>query len=123
MKTSTTASTSTIARSRNDFCCSSIGAAVLHADRRRQVQVGDRLLHGGDAGAQIDAFEARGHLDVALQVLAPDFGLAGQLLDRRQRAERGGPPGRADEQRVADRFERRRASTRESARGACRGGR
>ena len=79
MNTSTIASTSTNTRSWNDFCCSSILAAVLHADAGRQVQVGDGLLHLGHAVAQVHAFEARGHLHVALQVLAADFGLAGDL--------------------------------------------
>ena len=35
-----------------------VRAAVLDANRRRQLQVGDRLLHRRDAGAQVDALRA-----------------------------------------------------------------
>ena len=56
------------------------------------MQVGDGALHGPDARAQIKAFEPGGHRHVALQVLTSHFGLAGNLLDCRERAERTGPP-------------------------------
>ena len=58
--------------------------AVFDADRRRHLEVGDGALGGGDAGAKVDAFEPRGHGDVSLQVLAPDFVLPRDLLDRGQ---------------------------------------
>ena len=83
-----------------------VGAAVLDADRGRQLQVGDGLLHRRDAGAHVDALEPRGHFDEALQVLAEDFGLPGLLVDRR-RASRAWPSSvRAHEHRVAHRLER-----------------
>ena len=78
------------------------GAAVLDANRRRQVKVGDRALDGGDAGAEVDPLEPRRDRDVALQVFAADFSLAGNFLDRGERAERTGPAGSADQQRVLD---------------------
>ena len=81
-------------------------AAVLHADAGRHVQVGDGLLHLGHAVAQVHVLEARGHLHVALQVLAADFGLAGDLGQRCERADGGGLPGSADQQRVADGVQR-----------------
>ena len=71
-----------------------VGAAVLHANRRRQLQIVDRLLHGRHARPQVDAFQPRRHFDVALQVLAQDFGLAGQLVDRRP-ASRASPSRRS----------------------------
>ena len=71
------------------------------------MQVGDRLLHRGDAGAEVDAFEPRRDGDVALQVLAAHLGLARHVLDRRQRAERAGAARRADQQRALDRVDRR----------------
>ena len=113
-KIRTTASTSTSARSRNDFCCSSVGAAVLHADRRRQLQIGDRLLHRRDAGAQVDAFQPRRHFDLALQILAAHFGLARQLVDRGQRTQRGRSPGRVHQHRVLHGLERRAIGRREA---------
>ena len=100
-----------------------IGAAVFDADGRRQLQIGDGLLHGGDAGPHIDAFEACRHLDQPLKVLAANLDLARQLVDRRQRAERGGRARRADEHRVAHRLERRRAPMQESEHAADMAGR
>jgi hypothetical protein len=40
-----------------------------------------RFLHCGNTRAQIQPFQARGHFDVALQILAQNFGLTGQLGD------------------------------------------
>ena len=82
-------------------------AAVLDADRRRQIQAGDRSLGRCHAGAEVDPFEPRRHGDVPLQILAPHLGLAWDFFHRRQRAERPGPPGRAHEQRVLDGVHRR----------------
>ena len=62
-----------------------IRAAVLHANGRRQLQIGDGFLHRRDAGAEIHAFQPRGHFDLALQILAAHFGLARKLFDRGQR--------------------------------------
>ena len=62
-------------------------AAVLHANAGRDVQVGDRLLNFRHAVSQIDVLEARGHLHVALQILADDFGLSRDLGHRGQRAD------------------------------------
>ena len=56
-----------------------VGAAVLDANRRRQLQVGDGFLHGRDAGAQVHAFQARRHFHIALQIVAKNLGLAGQF--------------------------------------------
>ncbi len=57
-----------------------VSAAVDHANRRRHVQVAHRLLHRLHAFAEADAFEAAGDGDVALQIFAADFGLAGFVL-------------------------------------------
>ena len=59
-KTSASASSSTRSSSWNDFCCSSIGAAVFHAHRRRQLQLLDSLLHLLDGGAQVGSFQPPG---------------------------------------------------------------
>jgi len=74
MKTSTMASSRTKARSLNDLLLFLILAAVLDADAGRHIGLGDGLLHLGHAVAEIHAFEAGGDGDIALQVLAPDFG-------------------------------------------------
>ena len=58
-----------------------------------RLSLGDGLLDLGHAVAQIHAFEARGHGDIALQVFAPDFGLTGDLDHVGQRAEGGGLAG------------------------------
>ena len=46
-------------------------------------------------------FEARRHFDEPLKVLAADFGLPRQFVDRGERAQRRRGSGRADEHRVA----------------------
>ena len=57
--------------------------AIFDANRRRQLQLRERRLHGGDAVAHIEAFEARGDGDVTLLVILQNFGLAGQFRHRR----------------------------------------
>ena len=74
------------------FLLLAVGSAILDADRRRQLQIRDRLLHGGDAGAHVDALEARRHFDQPLQVLAPDFGLSRQFVDRASEPSVAVPP-------------------------------
>ena len=78
-KISTSASNSTTTRSWNDFCCSLIGAAILHANRGRHFQVVHRFLHRRHAGAQVQTFQARRDFHVALQIVAQDFRLAGKF--------------------------------------------
>ena len=65
-------------------------ADPLDADRWRQLQVGHRLLNRSDAGAHVHAFEARRDLDEPLKIFAAHFHLSGQLVDGRERSERGG---------------------------------
>ena len=72
MNTSTIASTSTKTRSLNDFCCSSYWPPYCMRMLGRQFQIVDGLLHFRHAVTEVHAFEARGHLHVALQVLAAD---------------------------------------------------
>ncbi len=50
--------------------------AVLHADRRRQMQIFDRFLHRVDPASQIDPSSRAGHLHQPLQIFSPNFGLA-----------------------------------------------
>ena len=88
VNTRTTASPSTSARSRNDFCCSCVGAAVDHANRRRNFHVGHDLLHHFHPLAQAHALESPGDRDVALQILAEDFGLPRFVCKFGQRSER-----------------------------------
>ncbi len=63
------------------------GSAVLHANRRRNVQFRNRLLHHLHSGAEAYAFEAASHRNIPLQVLAANFGLAGFVLKLGQRTE------------------------------------
>ncbi len=51
-------------------------------------------------------FQPSRHRDVALQVLAPDFGLSGQFRQRSPATQRRGLSGRAGQQRVAHRIQR-----------------
>ena len=85
--TRTTASASTTRRSRNDFLLLLVGAAVNHANRAGNVQIGHGLLHQFDALAQAHAFKAARYGDTPLQVLADNFGLAAFILKTRERAE------------------------------------
>jgi len=54
-----------------------VRAAVLDADARRKVKIGDRFLNAGDSGAEVRAFEAAGDGDHQLEVFAEDFVLRG----------------------------------------------
>ena len=82
--------------------------AVLDADRRRQLQVGDRLLHGGDARCPCRRLRAAPSLRRAA---AGSRGASsvwpGSSSIVVERSQRRGRPGRADEHRVAHRLERR----------------
>ncbi len=59
----------------------------------RNVQRGDCGLHALDAGAEVDAFEAAGDGDVALQVFAANLLFAGGVLDGGDGAEGRGLAG------------------------------
>src|SRR5205814_7872004 len=59
----------------------------------RQVQGGDCGLHALDTGAEVDAFEAAGNGDVALQVFAANLLFAGVVFDGGDGAEGGGLAG------------------------------
>ncbi len=54
-------------------------SAVSDADVGGHVQIVNGLLHLGHAVAEVEAFEARGHDYIALQIFAADFGLPGNL--------------------------------------------
>ena len=69
-----------------------VSTAVFDADRGRKLQVPHSLLSSGNARAQVQAFQARGDLHVALQVVSKNFGLAWQFGDCGQRAERRRSP-------------------------------
>ena len=81
-KISTTASTQHDLEIAERLLLLLIGAAVFDANRRRQLQLGDCLLHRGHARPHIHALEAGRHFDEPLQIFAADLRLARKLLDR-----------------------------------------
>ena len=92
-----------------------VGSAVHDADGGRNVQFGHGLLHCFYSLSQAYAFKTPRHRDVALQILAANFGLAGFVLKFRQRTERRGFAGRtAGEHGVADLIERRARTLRKA---------
>src|SRR5258708_2475391 len=82
-----------------------VHAAVFDADRGRQVKIVNGLLHGSDAGAKIHAFQARGDLNEALQILPANFRLAGIRGYGGQRAECGSVSRGASQQGIAHAIE------------------
>ena len=65
------------------------------------MQAIDRLLHGLNGAAQICAFQPRRHSHITLQVLSPNFVLAGQFLYRCERIQSRSMTCTAVEKRVA----------------------
>src|ERR1700687_6503824 len=86
-----------------------VQATILDADGRRQMEIIDSLLNGGDAAAKIRALQASGDLNYTLKVFAPNFRLSGFGNERGQRAERGRAAGGAGHERIAHAVERRTA--------------
>ena len=66
----------------------------------------DRLLHRRNPAAQFGAFQSGGYRDVALQILAADFRLAGDFGNVGQCANSGGLARAAYQGRIADGVER-----------------
>ena len=82
-------------------------ASVFDADGRRQMEIVDSLLDGGNGAAEADSFQAGRNHHEALEIFAADFRFAGSLRHARERAERGGFSCAADEQGVGHAFEGR----------------
>ncbi len=54
-----------------------VSASILDANGGRQVEAGYGFLHGGDAGAEIQALETPGNFNEALKIFAANFRLSG----------------------------------------------
>ena len=54
-----------------------VSPAVLHANRRRQLQVATDLLHRSNPAAQVTPFQSGGDFDFTLQIFPADLRLPG----------------------------------------------